>query len=573
MKIPILNWNLTWPIQAMSQVSPANVAPPGNDRDLEARSVNADPMGDWYLALPSKLPPKEIESILRMALAGNPWQQYQLTQRMRDSWPVFKKAEIELRSAVSSVQYVVHPYAAPGEAPTDSAKEKAELVRRTIEGFKPDRFAEEEGFRGFLYDITDAIINGVAIMELIWDEDARDPQGNKEKRIRAAAFVHPRHYSWRADGTVGVASSETTNWLAFPSQTDPVKLLNNPSKFVVAKVKSKSGTPLGAGAARVLAVIWPLVVYPRDFAINFAQKFGNPFLDIPYQAGISEAEVATFQRLAQRAANQGFCVHPNSGEVKVIPAQSMGGGNAHIELMRLADEACQLVLLGQTMTSAVSKEGGSRAQAVVHADVKSERVEQYSKWVADILTEQLVESLLIENYGDSSERPRIEPDMTRPLDALEQAQFLTALSTCTVPLPVADTYKKLGIPAPSEGDQVLISGKIGLLGATDTELEANPQTPPPVTYDENGVPTPDADGTYPAPPPAPASDKGADGFPLTKAKFSGFQLRTILSRLPERELAEVNNLVMAAKNAPHQNGELKLLQKKLNQLTGGRYDR
>jgi len=558
----------------MSQVNPYGVPPPaGNDGDLPARAVNADPMGDWYLALPSKLPPKEIESILRMALAGNPWQSYQLTQRMRDSWPMFKKCEFELRSAISNSTFVVHPYTLPGEEPSDTAKEKAELVRRTIEGFKPDRFAEEGGFRDLVFDITDAILNGVSIVELIWDEDARDPQGNKEKRIKSAAFVHPRHYSWRADGTVGVASSETTNWLAFPSQRDPVQLLNNPSKFIVAKVKSKSGTPLGAGFMRPLALMWPMIVYGRDWMMNFAQKYGNPFMDIPYQAGIGEAEVAKFERIASRAANQGYCVHPNSGEVKITPAQTMGGGNAHVELAKMADEACQILMLGQTLTSNTpSSGGGSRAQGAVHENVRQERIEGLLKWVAGILTEQLVESLLIENYGNSDERPTIAPDLTRPLDALEQAQFLTALSTCTVPLPVEDTYKKLGIIAPAAGDQVLISGKIGLLVDTETEIEANPQEPPPVSYDENGLPMSNADGSYPAPPipPVPAADKSAGGDNLTKAKFSGTRLRTILATLPENELAEVKKLTIAAKEAPHQNGELKALNEKLMKLSGGR---
>lgn len=548
-------------VRAMSNVDPSLVVPPiGTDKVLDARAINADPMGDWYLALPSKLPPKEVESILRMALAGNPWQQYQLVQRMRDSWPMFKKCEMELRSVVASCSFVVQPYAEPGEEPTESAKEKADLVRRTIEGFRPDRFAEEEGWYGFIYDLTEAILNGVSITELIWDEDARDAKGNREKRIRATAFVHPRHYSWRADGTVGIAPSETTNWLAFPSKREYSKIYNNPSKFIVAKAKNKSGTPLGAGIARVLAPMWVQVVYGRDFMLNFAQKYGNPFMHIAYQSGISENEVATFQRMAQRAANQGWLVTPDSGKVDIHPAQGMNG-NAQVELLKIADEACQLVFLGQTLTSSVSKEGGSRAQATVHADVKTERVESILKWVSETLTEQLVESLLQENYGDVTERPRIVPDMTRPLDALEQAQFLAALSNCTVPLPVADTYKKLGITVPAEGDVVLVQGKIGSLGATDTEIEANPQQPAPLQGDgdELGEEQPESQ--------EPSQDKQDD---FTSARFSGTNLRTLLAKLPHEELAEVKNLIVAAKQAPHANGELTALNKKLFELAGGR---
>ena len=205
-------------------------------------------------------------------------------------------------------------------------------------------------------------------------------------------------------------------------------------------------------------------------------------MDIPYQSGISESEIVKFQNFAKKAANQGFIVHPNTGEVKITPAQGMGNENPQVVLARMADEACQMVLLGQTLTSSAPTNGGTRAQGDVHADVKSEKIEGLVKWVAEILTEQLVESLLIKNYGESSERPTIVPDMTTPLDAMEQAQFLTAISTCTVPLPVADTYKKMGIPAPNTGDHVLVGGKIGILGDTETEIDANPQPPPPPEF-------------------------------------------------------------------------------------------
>jgi phage gp29-like protein len=562
LKLPFLNFSVRNPFSTEVRGSitnlPIRATAPADD--LSDRAVNADPMGDWYLALPTKLPPKEIENILRMALAGNPWQAYQLVQRMRDSWPMFNKCCYELRSAVAHSQFVVHPYTEPGENPTDSAKAKADLVRRSLASFKPNRFAEEEGFQGLVFDLTDAVLNGVSIVELLWNENAVDPEGKREKNIRASAFVHPRHYLFRADGQVSVVQSNTAELLAFPrpilgtvATTQPQ--LNNPSKFMVAKFKSKSGTALGAGWMRPLAYQWAMIAYGHDFMMNFAQKYGNPFMDIPYQSGIPEPEVAKFERLAKRAANQGYCVHPNTGEIKITAAQAMGGENPIVQMKKMADENCQMLILGQNLTSTSPKQGGSRAQGDVHADIRNERIEGILRWVAGILTEQLVESLMLENYGEGfDERPAVEPDLTRPLDALEQAQFLQALSTCTVPLPLADTYKKMGISAPATGDQVLVSGKIGMLGDTETDIDANPAPPaPPTATGPDGKPLPNS--------PAALEKEAAQGR-LSKAR-----LRVVLANLPKEELIEISNLVTAAEKAPHHNGEATALKTRLEELT------
>lgn len=519
-----------------------------SDDDLEKRAVGSDPLSDWFLQLPDKVTPKQISSILRQATSGTIWMQWQLYQKMLDTWPMFKKCSIELRSAIAQSNFVVHPYCEPGEQPTDIAKQKADLVRRALENFRPSRFQDEDGFCGMIFDITDAILMGISIIELIWNEDAHDPAGNLEKQIRASAWVHPRHYAFQPDGSVAVAPSEKTSWISFPVQRGGVvPILNNESKFIVAKYKSKSGTCLSAGLMRPLSYYWSTLVYARDFAMSHAQTWGNPFLDIPYQAGIPEPEILKFERLAKRAAAQKYCAHPNTGEIKVTPVQGMGNDNPQLQMIRMADEACQMLLLGQTLTSSAPKQGGTRAQGDVHNEVRGEKIEEMGEWVAELLTEQLAESLLIENYGESSERPTVALDNAKPLDALEQAQYIQAISTSTVPLPVDDTYKKLGIAAPSPGDAVIVGGKLGVLGDTQTEIDPNPQPPlPGQMFDENG----DAMPPQPDQPPTQASRA----------------IRRLLVKATPTEIEELKVLVVKAKNAPHQNGEFTAVRNCLNRI-------
>lgn len=558
MKIPFTGIILQSPFSKESgEVFAASPKKVSRGEGLPNRVVEADPLGDWYLTVPSKIPPRQVESMLRMALSGNLWQLHQLVCKMRDTWPEFRKVELELRSSVASVELVAHPYCLPNQEPTETAKEKADLVQRAIDSFKPDRFAEEEGQYGLSFDMTDSISLGVSISELIWDENATDPEGRPEKKIRASAWVHPRHYNFAADGSVGVAASEAAaENPAFPQQANSIPVLNNPSKFIVAKYKSKSGTCLGAGLARSLAVVWCAVTYGWDFMVAYSQKYGNPFLDIAYQAGIDQNEVNKFVAAAKQAVNSGFSVHPNTGTINAHPAQGMGGESAHVQLRRMADEFCQKIYLGQTLTSQTPTNGGSLAQGVVHQDVLAQKVEGLQKWLARIYTEQLAESLLIENYGESSERPTVLPDTTRPLTTQEQCTFLAAVSNSTLPLPKKEVYGKLALPIPEPGDEVLIRGTPVILEEAitpteqkdkDFEQQVNQQVEVAKVQQElqGGAPEP---GT---------------------AKASS--VRATLGKASPVDLDHLDRLVTAAEAAPHRNGEMTALKSALDKI-GGRHE-
>lgn len=524
---------------------------------LSRRNVQSDPLGDWYLALPDKLPPKQVSAILRMALAGNIRQQTQLTQRMLDSWPMFRKCCYELRAAISSVKFNVHPYTVKGKKPSDTAEAKADLVRRALDSFNPDRFADEDGLNGMIFDLTDAIINGVSIVELLWDENATDPEGNPEMNIRGSAWVHPRNLAFTPEGRIGVAYAAESGNMSFSNQVRG-DMMDNPSKFLVGKFKSKSGSFLGAGFMRTLTPMWIMVVYGRDFLLNFAQKYGNPFFDISYEAGLSsnQSEVDEFERLARMAANQGYFVHPDTAKLEIGKEHGVTGDNAQTAMMRIADEQCQYLMLGQTLTSSAPANGGTRAQGDVHENVRQERLEEHAKWIARILTEQFAESLLTENFGKSylrkRERPTVQPDMTRPLSATEQAQFLKDISQSTVAILTDEAYKRAGLTKPSPGDEVLIRGENVLLEEpmTPTDKRAkdfNEQVEQQMTINSLQAPSDDPNNK-------------TDNVP------SADSIQAALCEADPEDVAEFANLVHAAESSEHKNGEVQAVRIKFKQI-------
>jgi phage gp29-like protein len=451
--------------------------PAAPDSDLAGRAVPGNALSDWYLALPELLEPKQVAMILRAALAGNLWQQTQLTQKMMDTWPTFRKALTELRSAVKMVRFKVVPYVGrEGDAPTESAKAKAALVARAFKSFEPDRFRDEDGFRGMVFDLTDAIANGVSIVELLWDLGRKGPDGLPEDMIRASAWVHPRHYGVQSDGSIGVAQEFRGDPLIFHNQVNR-QILTNPSKFVVAKYKSKSGSPLGAGEMRCLALSWVNIVYAMDWMRNMGQRWGAPFIAIPYTPGIPESERQRFEIAAKRCAAQGWMIYPrNSPDLKpdLFPAQSLTGDNPMRVMIDLAEKWCVQLLLGQTLTSDYGKQGsGSYALGAVHASVKQEKLEAIADWIAEILEEQVATRLVKENWGEQAgEVPTIEADFTHiesPLEAANRMAILTA--QCRVPIRSYDVYRIIGLSQPQPGEEVITGGVIGKQSEALTEEE------------------------------------------------------------------------------------------------------
>ena len=534
------------PFVKASQELPATPPKQAGRSGLSERNVQGDALSDWYLQLPDKIPPKQISSILRGALAGNLWQQSQLTRLMADTWPTFAKCQFELRAAVASAKYVVHPYCRPGQKPTPTAEAKADLVTRCLnECFQPDRFADEDGVNGMIFDLTDALLNGVSIIELLWDENAIDPDGNPETTVRASAWVNTRNIACKANGYIGVAYASESGFMSFSNQVRG-EIQADPDKFIVAKFKSKSGSPLGAGWMRKLAWYWVMIVYGRDFALNFAQKYGNPFFDVAYDSGITDQkEIDKFEELAKQAANQGYVVHPNNSEIKLGAAHSMGGENAQMAMMDLADQQCRELMLGQSLTTTVG-DSGSRALGDVHNDVRTERIEEHAKWIARILTEQFADSVLRVNYGNSyrknPERPTVEPDLTRPLSALEKADFIQKIGSSPVPILADGLYKTIGEQQPSVGDKVAIRGEI-------------------VLFEEPATPTENRQKQF-----YEQLDQQLQVNSAMGDQAQPMAIEAALATASESDWFELESLVTAAERASHPNGELKLVKSKLNQI-------
>ena len=517
--------------------------------DLTQRIITNDPRESWYLALPPKITQEQAEMIKRAALGGDIWQQFQLLQLMLDKWPMLKKCDSELREAVCSVKFHAHPYCEEGEEPTQSAKEKADLVNRCIKNMTPNAFNDERDFKGMLYHLCGAFLNGIVLEELIWGEPVM-VNGSAERRPRAAAFVHPRHYTFGSDGSLAVYDDLYNRLYAAASKVGQTP---DKDKFICGQFYSNSGSTLGAGFIRPLIWWFCAVIWGQEWMLQTAQYFGTPFIALSYKQGVDLKNAWAF---LQKASVTKKLLHPEGTDAKVFSAELLSADNPQRYLCDEADKQCQLELLGQTLTSDSPKSGGgTRAQGEVHMDVRHDRIEGIARWLCAEPLAQFARACVRVNWGqDADEMPTIEADFSKPMDAMERAQFLTAISATTIPLPAEDTYKTLGLSMPEEGDKVIVGGKIGLLGDTETEISANPA--PPVMsphFDANGNPM-----QLP-------TENGQSSKETPPANARQAAIRNLLVKASAKELDEMKTLVVKA-NRPNRNGEVKELKSRLKTL-------
>lgn len=491
--------------------------------DLDQRALHNDPRELWYLSLPSKLTPNQVQMILRSAQGGDLWQQFQLYQLMLDTWPMLKKCDHEIREAVSSVRYIARPYAEEGEEPTEEAKAKADLVNRCFKSMKPNPFTDERGFRGMVYQLAGAYTMGLTMAELIWTKPVRSPKYGTERLLRAAAHVHPRHFTFTNEGTIAVFDN-SYNRLYFALATGGQS--PDPRKFVCGQYYSSSGSTLGTGAMRSLAWWWTSVVFNREWMARMAQNYGAPFLDVTYKPGTTPQELQKLDDNLKAGLANRFVRHIEGTVLNIHPGTSLGSENPQRYLAEMADKQCQLLLLGQTLTSDTPDNGGSRAQGEVHMAVRNDRIQGVARWVASDPLQQIARAILLVNYGEQGENevPLIEPDFSTPLSVMEQAQYINLIGNSSLPILAEEAYSRVGLTMPEVGDKVVVRGQVGLLGDTKQELDPSPEPAIPEIEEE---------------------------------------LHQTLARMSASELDQIEQLVIKAEQAPHLNGEWSQLRERL----------
>jgi phage gp29-like protein len=397
-----------------------------------------------------RLDPSQIRWVLQNAAQGSLTDQYELFSLMEDTWPRLLKNLAEVRSNASRGKFTIQPYTTGSEKPTDSAKEKADLVEAALKNWRPRPGTLELGFEDALFHALDAYGKGISVLEIGW---SKNPDGILP---RAAHMLSPRRYGWSPDGTeLGLLGSGSTVWTPTPTSSswEPFPA----GQFWCGIWQARSGAPGATALLRALAPYWVGITFGWEWLLATAQIFGVPFRWATYDPSRPEL-LGTLTQMLQQMATAGYAAFPAGTTLDFKDAVTRSQDNPQILIQNLADKACDLLILGQEASgqahSGNALGGGGMAQ--LQGEVRREVLHSAAQWCANLLNYQLVPAILQWNWGDVSETPTVVPDLAGDPDPVQVATRDQVLSTIPgVRFVAAEFYERHGLSKPEAGDETI----------------------------------------------------------------------------------------------------------------------
>jgi len=189
--------------------------------------------------------------------------------------------------------------------------------------------------------------------------------------------------------------------------------------------------------------------------MQYAQLFGIPWRHVETD-GTAEAMTSAEDLLESIGAN-GWAVTGSGVKLNIVDGVSgSADGLPQVVLQDIADRACDILLLGQTLTTD-NTGTGSRALGDVHAGIRREYIDAVASWMAGIVTTQLIPAIVRVNFGKvaSEDMPYAEIVVPEPKDQKTIAERVKII-TKDIGLPVTKkwAYEMLEIPMPEDGEEL-----------------------------------------------------------------------------------------------------------------------
>jgi hypothetical protein len=331
---------------------------------------------------------------------------------------------------------------------TPAAKEVADFTTANWSSW----VAESEDERLHRY----YVMMGAALGQLIW---SKRPDG----------YMHPKMNVWSPQWIYYFWDGENRNfghWMVIQS-TGTAELVGGNREWVFAKSSEKD--PQFNGAIRSLWK-WYVARYGSLVAWGkWNQKFATAILKLKSPAGWAQSSVEQAQNDLNQISNsiQAQLQNP-AGMVVTLPQgatsesswdavweelKSSVGVQSFADMMSMGRMEIQQVLLGQNLTSeGGQKNGGSKAQASVHNDVRQDLIASDAKAKQTWYREQLLKPMAAINFGDPELAPLMEIGYTPDTDNAAKGAALASLGTFLKDAPGTDLidipalYTEFGLP-------------------------------------------------------------------------------------------------------------------------------
>lgn len=393
--------------------------------------------------------PETVRSLMRGVRTGRLEDQARLFECMFDTWPRLQKNVGEVSKAVSRLEVSVMPYAEKGADPTPEAQKMADTVESALWKCLPDAKGWETDFVGMMRALLDAYATGHSVVETLWQVVEHD--GQPLVCPRAFAPIPAKYYRYPGTSTESITDQLMLN----PSGMSGGKLEPFPDdRFIIARYTRGGEHPIKAGNLRSLSKYWLGAYFGLGWMLQYAQLFGIPMRTIETD-GSQAANTAAVEAL-QNIGAAGWGVLPKDSTLTIHNAVSGGESLPQKVVLDMADEACDILFLGQTLTTSQG-DIGSQALGTVHSAMRDDVLAAAADWVASTLGNQLIRSIIKLNFGAealSGPLPFLVLKMPEARDEKAIIERVEGLKRIGVPLTRQWVHDQLSVPIPGDGDDI-----------------------------------------------------------------------------------------------------------------------
>jgi len=347
--------------------------------------------------------PSDVNQILSSAIDGDLRYQGVLFETMLDTWPRLQGNLDEICGHVARNEIEVEPFSYQGDDPTPSAIDKAKFIKAALDSMEVDYIDDLKDAEGTVYGIAQSYFTGHSVQEILWE--------SSDKGITPEATLQ---LPWRNFGYPYASDKKDRLMLNRHGDYSFSKLEDFPdNKFIVAIKKGHTGHATQAAPLRALVTYWLGSVYGLKWLLNFSQIYGVPIRWANYT---DSQDIGIISNMLKRIGSSGYAVMPKGAELNLVESSKSAQNLPQQALMDNANKACDIFILGQTLTSDVGS-SGSQALGTVHNDIRLDVVDRVGDYVAKVLKGSLIKDLLTLNYGDDSEMPKVSIRCKRSKDA------------------------------------------------------------------------------------------------------------------------------------------------------------
>lgn len=382
--------------------------------------IKPEPMSDRQTFDVSRgMTPRHVDRILLQANGGDVEAQCQLARELPEKNHDIAAHLRTRKNTLIGCQWTVEPGDKSSQAKTAAEKLSVSLAQT---GVTVPELGKIGTFRQLLRDLSDALLPGFAVSEIVWRGGGSGFFGFRPIEQRFFSFTKGYTPRLRVSGNLG----------------DGVELPRG--KIIFHNTSENGSDPARGGLIRPLAWLDCFSrVTLKDF-LSFVERYGMPFVVAKVDENTWNNEKEMLNALICNFGPNGGGVFSKSTELELLQAAN-NTGDVYLRLLEYLGDAIAKVILGQTASSKdASGLSGGDAQSQVRQDI----LESDARKLEDTINSDLFEVWTRFNFSDGTPAPVLQIETGAPEDTQALAGTVKMLYEAGLQADEAEMSKKFG---------------------------------------------------------------------------------------------------------------------------------